>query len=167
MLDHIVLAVPDLAAGVEQFTERTGVRPVPGGRHLGVGTANHLVGLDGCGDAYLEIIGPDPDQPAPPQPRPFGIDDLAAARVATWAVRPADLDRQVAEARARGYDPGAPRAMSRATPDGEGLHWRLTGLDPTAGEGLVPFLIDWGSTPHPASRGLPVVRLRSFEATLA
>ena len=75
-IDHIVLAVPDLADGVAGFEGLTGVRPV-GRSHEGLGTANFLVGL-GVG-AYLEIIGPDPDRPRPGRPRPFGIDDLTAS----------------------------------------------------------------------------------------
>ncbi|MFD8740899.1 VOC family protein, partial [Streptomyces sp. NPDC059618] len=43
--DHIVLATPDLAATVAEFTRRTGVVPAPGGVHVGLGTRNHLVGL--------------------------------------------------------------------------------------------------------------------------
>jgi Glyoxalase-like domain len=176
VLDHLVLAAPDLAAAVAEFTELTGVAPVPGGSHVGVGTANYLVGLvpagadgaDGAdvdGGAYLEIIGPDPGQPEPAAPRPFGIDELTASRLASWAIHPADLDGHLAAARTRGYDPGPARAMSRAAPDGELLRWRLTWADLEAGAGLVPFLIDWGDTPAPPSRGLPSVGLVSFEAT--
>lgn len=40
---------------------------------------------------------------------------------------------------------------SRRRPDGVLLAWRLT--DPFAPRmaGIVPFLIDWGATPHPAA----------------
>jgi len=168
VLDHLVLAAPDLAAAVAQFAELTGVEPAPGGHHVGVGTANYLVGLgreDGAyRDAYLEIIGPDPDQPRPEQPRPFGIDELTASRLVTWGIHPAGVDAHIEAARARGYDPGPVRAMSRATPDGELLRWRLTQAN-LGDSALVPFLIDWGATPPPPSRGLPLVPLRHFDAT--
>jgi hypothetical protein len=167
VLDHLVFAAPDLAAAVAQFTELTGVAPVPGGRHPGRGTANYLVGFGGAHrDGYLEIIGPDPDQPDPPGPRPFGIDQLTASRLVTWAIHPGDLDACLAAARARGYDPGPVREMSRATPEGELLRWRLTEAnldDPCAG--LVPFLIDWGDTVPPPRLGLPEVALRELTAT--
>ncbi|MGC9439417.1 VOC family protein [Streptomyces sp. WG5] len=160
LLDHLVLATPDLATTVADFARRTGVAPAPGGTHLGLGTRNHLVGLGGSG--YLEIIGPDPDQPPPDGPRPFRIDRLTAPRIVTWAIRPPDLDAAVAAARARGHDPGAVRPMSRRRADGTLLEWRLTdGAHPS---GLVPFLIDWGTTPHP-SAGLPLTPLRALTAT--
>ena len=154
LLDHLVLATPDLAAAVARFTALTGVAPARGGSHTGLGTANFLVGLGGS--AYLEIVGPDPSQAAPAAARPFGIDDLADTRLVTWAVHPPDVDLRVTAARAAGHDPGDAFAMSRLTPDGETLRWRLT-----PSRGVVPFLIDWGSTPHPTTRGLPAVGLRS------
>lgn len=162
-LDHLVLATPDLASTVAEFSRRTGVVPAPGGVHVGLGTRNHLVGLGGC--AYLEIIGPDPRQPAPAGPRPFAVDGLDTPRTITWAISPPDLDGAVAAARARGYDPGEVREMSRRRPDGTVLEWRLTdGGDPHP-SGLVPFLIDWGSTVHPSASGLPVTPLLEVSAT--
>jgi hypothetical protein len=162
VIDHIVLAVPDLADGAGGFARLSGVRPARGGRHVGLGTANFLVGL-GVG-AYLEIIGPDPEQPDTGRPRPFGIDELTGPRVAAWCVRPPDLDRTIATARARGYDPGPARAMSRSAPDGGRLTWRLTSLPADPAAGLVPFLIDWGATAHPTSAALPTLALHSFAA---
>lgn len=163
LLDHLVLATPDLAATVAEFTRRTGVTPAPGGAHVGLGTRNHLVGLGGSG--YLEIIGPDPEQSAPSGPRPFGVDGLAAPRTVTWAIGPPDLDAAVAAARARGYDPGAVRSMSRRRPDGTLLEWRLTDGASAHPSGLVPFLIDWGASVHPSASGLPLTPLLALSAT--
>ncbi|WP_194892162.1 VOC family protein [Catenulispora pinisilvae] len=154
--DHLVYAAPDLQAALEDIARRTGVHPTAGGPHPGLGTRNYLLGLGG--DRYLEIIGPDPAQPTPPEPRPFGIDDLSAPKLVAWAIATTDLDAAVTRSRAAGHDPGPPRAMTRLRPDGELLRWRLT--PPRAG--VVPFLIDWGATPHPARR-LPVVQLVGFE----
>ncbi|WP_375481759.1 VOC family protein [uncultured Jatrophihabitans sp.] len=155
MLDHLVLATPDLAGTVADFADRAGVTPVAGGSHTGLGTANALVGLGP--DSYLEIVGPDPDQPTPDTARPFGIDELDGPRVVTWAVHPEDVDATIERARRHGYDPGDAVPMSRRTPAGEQLTWRLT-----PSRGLVPFLIDWGATPHPASRALPTVELTTL-----
>lgn len=162
MLDHLVLAAPDLGAAVEWFTDLTGIAPVPGGSHVGLGTANHLVDLGGGG--YLEIIGPDTHQPEPEQPRPFGIDDLEVPRIVSWAIRTDNLDALIAQAREGGYDPGEPRALSRRTTDGALLEWRLTMPRFDYGEGVVPFLIDWGSTPHPTTRELPRTALLELSA---
>ncbi|MFK4102048.1 VOC family protein [Streptomyces sp. NPDC019531] len=162
-LDHLVLATPDLAATVADFTRRTGVTPAPGGVHVGLGTRNHLVSLGGT--AYLEIIGPDPDQPEPMGPRPFDVGTLTTARTVTWAISPPDLDTAVATARARGYDPGDIRPMSRRRPDGTLLRWRLTDGDTQHPSGLVPFLIDWGTSAHPTTSNLPTTPLLSLTAT--
>ncbi|HEY8980766.1 MAG TPA: VOC family protein [Streptomyces sp.] len=161
-LDHLVLATPELSATIDDFARRTGVVPVPGGAHVGLGTRNHLVGLGGR--AYLEILGPDPEQAGHPgAARTFGADRLAEPRTLSWAIGPPDIDLTIERARARGYDPGDVRPMSRRRPDGTLLAWRLT--DGAAdSSGLVPFLIDWGSSPHP-SDGLPITPLLELSAS--
>ena len=163
-LDHLVYGVPDLAEGVEEMADFLGVRPSPGGSHPGWGTANALLSLGP--DSYLEIIGPDPEQPEPEGARPFGLDGLAAPGWVAWAVKVPEIDAGVAEARRRGYDPGPVRAMGRRRPDGSELAWRLA-LPPrwrqTLG-GLVPFPIDWGESPHPgadAATGLHLLQIRA------
>ncbi|MFJ5261872.1 VOC family protein [Streptomyces sp. NPDC088387] len=162
-LDHLVLATPDLAATVADFARRTGVDPAPGGVHVGLGTRNFLVSLGGS--RYLEIIGPDPEQPDPEGPRPFEVDALAGPRVVTWAVATTDLDAAITAAVAAGYDPGPAHPMSRRTPDGGLLAWRLTYGDSAHPSGLVPFLIDWGASVHPSASGLPVTPLLDVSAT--
>jgi catechol 2,3-dioxygenase-like lactoylglutathione lyase family enzyme len=157
-LDHLVYATPDLEETVRLVAKLTGVRPVEGGPHPGLGTRNHLLGLGEL--RYLEIIGPDSGQSDPERPRPFGIDELTEPRLAAWAVRAADIEARVARSRTLGYDPGPIEPLSRRTPDGEVLRWRLT----FPYEPVVPFLIDWGRTPHPARR-LPVVPLTAFSGT--
>ncbi len=143
-LDHLVYATPDLDKSVEELADRLGTDPVPGGAHPGLGTRNALIGL-GTG-VYLEIIGPDPRQPDPERSRPFLIDDLTEARLVTWAYRHPDPESM------RGtLELGPVRSMSRNRPDGDTLHWRLS--DPMAlpDGGVLPFVIDWGSTPHPST----------------
>ncbi|WP_084963611.1 VOC family protein [Thermoactinospora rubra] len=158
-LDHLVYAVPDLVAATEEFAKLTGVTPVQGGRHP-VGTANYLVGLGPA--AYLEIIGPDEPGSRPPV---FGLDRLTEPRLAAWAVRTGDIDRQVRLARERGHDPGEVVPLSRRKPDGTLLEWRLTRWPDPEPIALVPFLIDWGATAHPAASGLPRLELVSFRGT--
>jgi hypothetical protein len=162
--DHLVYATPDLAATLRRFADLTGIKPAEGGQHVGRGTRNYLVGLGG--QRYLEIIGPDPEQqPDPGRPRPFGIDELTTTELVTWAVHPVDIEERVAKARAAGYDPGSIEPLSRRTPAGTLLEWRLT--QPASGDriGIVPFLIDWGSTDHPSAGDLPAAELLVLAAT--
>lgn len=142
-IDHLVYAGPDLDRAAAHVTSLLEVELEEGGRHVGFGTRNRLLNL-GNG-AYLEVIGPDPDQPNPAEPRPFGIDDLSAPRLVAWAVQSESIVADVSRLRSAGIDLGPVMAMQRARPGGEVLRWKLT--RPTAG--LLPFVIDWGGTPHP------------------
>src|SRR5690348_5189500 len=150
-VDHLIYAAPDLAVAVADLEDRFGVRAQPGGKHIGLGTHNALLAL-GPG-TYLEIIAPDPGQPAPSTPRPFGVDDATSGKLAGWAITCDDLDGAVTQTRSHGYDPGEPSAGQRVGPSGTVLRWRGTRVAPAAG-GLVPFLIYWGDTEHP-SRSAP------------
>jgi hypothetical protein len=124
------------------------VRAVVGGRHPGEGTRNALIRLGPS--AYLELLSPDPTQPAPSHPRWFNLDALTTPRLITWAAKAADLDRRTAAARAAGVPVGEVRSGRRELSSGQVLSWRLTYPDVRVGDGLVPFLIDWGDGPHPA-----------------
>jgi hypothetical protein len=152
-VDHLVYAVPDLARGVETVEKLLGIRATPGGQHPGAGTRNALLALGPS--SYLEIIGPDPEQPPPKDPRRFGIDTLAAPRLAAWAARESDLDRFAAEAAARGVKLGPVGSGSRKRPDGVLLSWRFTSPSTVLAGGIVPFFIDWGASPHPSQTAAP------------
>ncbi len=158
-LDHIVLAGPNLDELVAHFAERTGIQPKLGGRHPG-GTRNYLVRLTPT--AYLEIIGPDVLSPEVPLPTAFGINEFAEPRIAAFMVHPADIEKTIANAQAAGYDAGPLSPLSRETPEGDLLQWRLTRNAPNNLNGLVPTLIDWADTPHPSQSGLPEAELVSL-----
>ncbi|MDD9205871.1 VOC family protein [Georgenia sp. 10Sc9-8] len=170
-LDHLLWAVPDLTAGVQDFADLTGVTPVPGGAHPGLGTANYLVALersdrpDGPRTCYLEIIGPDPAQQLPADQVNLGVGHVTRPTLHTWAVRPDDLDATVHAATVAGVDVGEVRSMERTTPDGRTLRWRLTARTPLPLDGVQPFLIDWVDTPHPSQADLPVLTLVDLTAT--
>ena len=161
MIDHLVYAVPNLDKAIDDLEERTGIRAAYGGSHPGRGTRNALLSL-GVG-VYLEVIGPDPSQPAPAQ-RWLGIDESMRPRLATWAAKATDIDAKVERAKAAGYDPGPVIAGSRQRPDGSILEWRLTVRPEPAGHGLVPFLIEWGMSDHPSKSAPPGCLLRSLSA---
>jgi hypothetical protein len=166
-IDHIIYATRDLQVTIDALERLVGVRPAIGGQHPGRGTHNALLSL-GPG-VYLEIIGPDPLQPDPEKARSFGIDQLSGPRLVTWAARPASLDDVVQSARAAGYDPGEIQVGGRDRPDGVHLAWRSSirpekergRLGP--GDGLVPFLIEWGDTSHPSQAAPSGCRLLSLQ----
>jgi hypothetical protein len=161
-VDHLVYASPDLRTGVERIESLLGMRATPGGQHPGGGTRNALVALGP--NRYLEIIGPDPDQPDPQNPRMFGIDDLASPRLVTWAARSTNLEELVAGALRQGVKLGEISAGSRTMTEGVRLAWRFTNPRTVIAGGIVPFFIDWGQTPHPAhtaGQGAALVELRA------
>jgi hypothetical protein len=161
-IDHLVYATPDLNKSVKEIEQLLGVGAVAGGQHPGAGTRNWLVGLGD--EVYLEIIGPDPDQPKPQHPRHFGIDELTSPRLATWAAKSTDLERTVREAREHGVDLGVIAPGSRMRPDGTLLLWRLTASPALTAGGVLPFFIDWGRTQHPAAslpKGCKLIDLRA------
>lgn len=160
-LDHVVLATTDIAETCVAIARATGVSPSAGGAHVGKGTRNALCALgDGT---YLEVIGLDPDQPEPPEPRPFAIDRLVTPGVVTWCARRRHLAALVAAAAEAGLPFTGPVPMQRESPEGL-LSWELALPAFETEAGVVPFFIDWGNTPHPSmsasiARGL---RLESF-----
>ena len=161
-VDHVVYATRDLEAEVEHLAAMLGVRASPGGRHPAWSTRNALIALGER--VYLEIVAPDPDGPEPDGSRPFGLDTLAAARLATWCVVATDLERIARDARAHGVDLGPVQHRSRQRPDDTVLRWTMT--DPTRprADGLVPFYIDWGDAPHPAASAPSGGRLAGLRA---
>jgi hypothetical protein len=162
IVDHLVYATPDLQFGIETIEKMTGVRAVSGGQHPGRGTRNALISL-GPG-VYLEIIGRDPDQPTPPQPRPFGIDDLKEPRLVTWVAKGDNLESFAKEAAHAGVKLGEVIDGSRQRADGVVLSWRFTDPRTVAFDGLIPFFIDWGKTPHPAGTATPGLSLIGLRA---
>lgn len=161
-VDHIVFAVPHLDGAAATLEMRLGIRPSPGGRHEGRGTRNVLIAL---GDrSYLEILGPDPEALAPDRPRWFGVDRLAAPRLAGWAAAGKDLETLVAEAARRGVRLGDVEAGSRRRPDGVLLSWHFTDPAAAVAGGIVPFFIDWGESPHPADSAARGATLVGFHA---
>ena len=161
-VDHLVYATPDLNRGVEEIEKLLGVRAIAGGRHPGRGTRNALIALSPT--AYLEIIAPDPEQPPPAAPRPFGIDGLKESRLVAWFVKGRDLNRLRNEAVRKGVPLGEVNSGSRQRPDGTQLSWQFTDPSTLVADGIVPLFIDWGESSHPAqtaAKGATLVSLRA------
>ena len=161
-IDHLVYATNDLNRGVDEIEKLLGVRATAGGQHLGWGTRNALVALGPT--AYLEIIAPDPEQPPPKEPLPFGLEALKESRLVAWFVKGHDLERLKDEAARKGVVFGEVKAGSRRRPDGVQLSWRFTDPWAPVADGIVPFFIDWGDSPHPAhtaAKGAALISLRA------
>lgn len=161
MLDHVVLATPDLEATIAELTARLGVAPSVGGPHVGLGTRNVLYSLGG--DCYLEVIGPDAEQPEPDGPRPLSVDDVTAPTIVTWCAKSNDLAGLIDRAAARGRGFRGPVSMSRRSPHGL-LEWACAYPEGDTAGGLIPFFIDWGSTAHPSTTSATGLTLKSWRA---
>jgi len=161
-LDHLVYATPDLEGTVDALEASLGVRAVEGGRHTGEGTRNALLGLGPA--SYLEILGPDPGQPAGGRPLWMGLEGLTEPRLTRWAARTRDLESIGERARAAGTRLGPVGGGRRRRADGSLVRWRFTDPHVTTADGLVPFFIDWGASAHPAGSAPAGVSLRALRA---
>lgn len=146
LIDHLIYADPDLDAAVVTLHRRFGVEAGGGGNHPGRGTHNKLLALGSR--TYLELIAPDPSQPPPATPRPYGVEGITQGGLVGWAVAVEDIEAARTYARSRGFDPGPVVDGQREDATGRLLHWRVTANAQVAG--LIPFLISWGDTRHPA-----------------
>ncbi len=161
-VDHLVYAVPDLDEGRNEIEELLGVRPAIGGRHPHLGSHNALLSLGP--DVYLEVVAPDPELPRPPRGVVFNMDGITRASLSTWAVRCEAIDDVAAKARSRGFEVGSLLDGSRERPDGSMLRWRLSDPYLMAFGGIVPFLIGWGDSAHPARSAPAAGKLLTLEA---
>ncbi|MGQ0548483.1 MAG: VOC family protein [Armatimonadota bacterium] len=161
-VDHLVYATPDLNSGMAEIEMLLGIRATFGGQHPGRGTRNALIALGPA--TYLEIIAPDPEQPSPETPRPFGIDRLKESRLVAWAANARDLEHLRREAASQGVQLGDVTPGSRRRSDGVVLSWRSTSPLTAGGDGIVPFFIDWRQSPHPARTAAEGASLVDFRA---
>jgi hypothetical protein len=147
-VDHLVLAVPDLEEGIKKVEKLTGVRPQIGGQHQGRGTWNALLALGYA--AYLELIAPDPNQTAPPAGAWMGVDKIEEPTLIHWAAKVSGIHKVIKTAKEEQLHIGALSAGSRTRMNGRVISWMLT--EPVSGSdgGILPFLIDWEDSDHPA-----------------
>jgi hypothetical protein len=162
-VDHLLLGVGDLDAGIAWFEKATGVKGVVGGTHPGMGTRNALASLGG--KRYLEIIAPDPAQTA----FNFRIDvrKLSEPRLVNWAAGTTNIEAVAKKAGWTGYKLFGPQPGSRSRPDGKTLRWKTLGVMHDLGaDGIdpIPFFIEWAAdSVHPSEDSPKGCELVSFE----
>jgi catechol 2,3-dioxygenase-like lactoylglutathione lyase family enzyme len=118
-LDHVVIAVTDLARAVADY-QSLGFTVLPGGVHRGGVSHNALVVFaDG---SYLEIIAyrrPDPTELW------WKLLTEDGEGIVDFAVVPDNTQKDVAAARARGLSLKGPTTGGRLRPDGVRLDWQI------------------------------------------
>jgi len=162
-LDHLLIGVPDLDEAIEWWASLTGVRPVYGGAHEGLGTRNALTALGP--HLYLELLAPDPDQAVESALRE-DLTRLDRPRSRGWCYACDDAQTTVEELSIQNIQ-SARVPLSRQIPNGETLSWSLVFPSHSLGP-VVPFLIDWGSTPRPvenAPQGCRLIELTPMHPT--
>ena len=157
-MDHLVLGVPDLAAGIDLVEHKTGVRAQFGGRHPGRGTHNALLSFGNR--QYLEIIAVDPEQPATTEVMFAGLRELKEPRFVGWATPVADVGEVARRAKAAGIATVGPLDGSRRQAGGSMLEWKTLRLESELA--LAPFFIAWGKATHPSETTPKGCRLMSF-----
>ena len=149
-LDHIVVAAHSLEQGVAWLQEQLGVSLPAGGVHKTMGTHNHLMQLGG--QTYFELIAINPEAQAPAWPRWFNLDQALLRdslkqqpRLITWVMNSNNLQQLKDSA---GFDIGTPTALNR-----DGLSWEIALTDDgrLLADGLLPYCLQWHSTPHPST----------------
>lgn len=162
-VDHILLGVPNLDRGIDWVDKRLGVRAAIGGVHPDAGTRNALLSL-GAGH-YLEIIAPDPAQPAANDRR--NLRRLSEPRLIAFAVTTNSIDSIVAKATKARLQVSGPNDGSRRLPSGTMLRWQTLTIPNELEAGViqpVPFFIQWSAgSPHPSSDSPPGCVLESLE----
>ena len=148
-IDHLVVAAHDLAQGIDYLRSTLGIEIPPGGFHQTMGTHNHLMKLGD--EIYLELISINPEAEIPQHPRWFALDEQMmraslrqSPRLITWMVNTPDILRLT---RQSSFATGTISSLTR-----NNLHWKVTLSDDgrLLANGLLPQVIEWQSTPHPA-----------------
>jgi catechol 2,3-dioxygenase-like lactoylglutathione lyase family enzyme len=131
-IDHVMICVPDLQKGIEQY-RKLGFNVSSGGDHPGKGTHN-AIALNN--EDYIELLAVrDPAEYAASGKagaQNSGLTDFIAAGggIRYVVIQSSDLAADVAAMRARGVDVGDAIDGGRRTPSGLELKWRFAVLGP-------------------------------------
>ena len=149
-LDHLVIAAVSLEEGIDYVRSTLGADIPVGGVHQTMGTHNHLMQLGN--ESYLEVIAIDPDGRIPIRPRWFDLDQRLMReslrrqpRIITWVMNTTNIQRTKEQAE---FSIGTVTELSR-----NDLRWKiaLTEDGRLLANGLLPYVIQWQSEPHPSN----------------
>jgi catechol 2,3-dioxygenase-like lactoylglutathione lyase family enzyme len=152
-IDHVMICVPDLAQGIEQY-RRLGFNMHPGGVHIGKGTHNAIAFNE---EDYVELLAIQ-DEAAYEEASSKGagwgasLKDFIAAGggIRYVIIQSDDLGSDVAAMRRRGVDIGDATEGGRRTPEGRELHWKTAVL---GARNLLPLVFIEQLTPLAERRG--------------
>jgi catechol 2,3-dioxygenase-like lactoylglutathione lyase family enzyme len=131
-IDHVMICVPDLPQGIEQYS-RMGFNIYPGGTHPSRGTHNAIAFLQ---DDYVELLAIRDQVEHQAAGRhgtsDAGLTDFIAAGggIRYIILQSDDLTAEVAAMRSRGVDVGDAIEGGRRTPAGQELRWKAAVLGP-------------------------------------
>ncbi len=149
-IDHLVIGARDLDTGIDAARKWLGVEIPFGGSHKKMGTHNALMKLGD--DLFLEIIAVANKMTPPKRPRWFGLDDphiryriACHPTLLSWVVNTDDLAGLLEQADCA---MGKAELFTRAN-----LHWlfSLPGDGRLIAGGMMPYAIEWLTSPHPAA----------------
>jgi len=132
-IDHVMICVPDLPRGIEQYY-KLGFSIHPGGTHPGRGTHNAIAFLQ---DDYVELLAiRDQAEYRAAAGGPAKADASLAEFIAAGGgirhivIQSDDLAADVAAMRSRGVDVSDATEGGRRTPAGQELRWKAAVLGP-------------------------------------
>jgi Glyoxalase-like domain len=158
VIDHIVLAAPNLEEAMEQFEQMTGIAAKIFGAINGIGIRCARISFNDC--TYLEIIAPDPKQPGPIGQliKSKGITDMTPFAYSIRSSRVEALNDEVGKFK---YVPDH-ITMFGGSKDGSPRKWEMLHLYGHSLGGICPYFVNWDNTDHPCAT-LPVVgKLKKF-----
>lgn len=146
-IDHVMICVPDLAAGIAQF-QKLGFNVAAGGAHPGKGTHNAIAFNR---DDYIELLAVrDQTEHRAASLLPGGKETVlnefiaAGGGIRYVVLQSDDLVADVAAMRSRGVDVSDAIDGSRRTPAGQELRWKIATLGP---RNALPLLLIQHLTP--------------------
>ena len=160
-VDHLTVIAPTLESGIAAFEKHAGVSATLGGKHSINGTEIALISL---GERrYPELLCPDPDGP-PEGSLGEQIAQVDAPVFVNYLVRCNDIDSTADQAETIGLKVDPDFTMSRNTPEGDHLEWRIGVFSGHPFGSIVPHLIDWMDSTHPATQCVDGCRFKSLQA---